>query len=107
MAELLPIAFTIDWLVPATINATALQSFLLPLRGEMTGGGREREMSVIEFLAAFGYVLSCSFAGVIGAFAIPLAMASQGGDPMDWISPSPPKPLLLDERNCGFHHPES
>lgn len=77
MVDLVPIAFTVDGLVPAMIIATALQSVLLPKRGEMTGGGREREMSAIESVASVGYVLSCALAGEIGAFAIPIGIGAQ------------------------------
>ena len=75
MAQLTPIGYMVTGLVPATIAATALQGMLFAERGELVGGGREKQLTAIELVASIGFVVSGLLAGVIGPFVIPLGMA--------------------------------
>ena len=77
MVSLVPTGYTVPGLVAAMIAATALKSLIFPLKGEMTGAGREREMAAIELVAGVMYLLSCFLVLIIGAFVIPLAIATQ------------------------------
>jgi O-antigen/teichoic acid export membrane protein len=75
MARLAPIGYTVAGLVPATIAATALQGMLFAERGELIGGGREKQLTAIELVSAGGFALCGLLAGIIGPFVIPLGMA--------------------------------
>lgn len=74
MVELVPLGYTVSWLVPSMIIATAFQSTLFTKPGEIIGAGLERNLTRVEALGSTVFVLSSFLAGLIGAFSIPIAV---------------------------------
>ncbi len=79
MATLLPNAYEVAWLVPATIAAHVVIGGLGLKVQELMAAGQARPIGVVGLLTAPIQLLAAATAGVTGALARPLAMITGSG----------------------------
>jgi hypothetical protein len=78
LVQLLPNSYTLPGLVSAMLVANALLSIGSPLREQILGARQNKEMAGIESVAAIGRVASAFTVNSLGAFAIPVSIATTG-----------------------------
>jgi O-antigen/teichoic acid export membrane protein len=79
MSTLVPNAFEVEWLVPATIAAHVVMAAVVLLIQELLAVGQARLIGIVGMLSAPLQLLAAATAGVTGAFARPLSMAAGSG----------------------------
>lgn len=79
MAALIPKAFEIAWLVPATIGANILMAALVLVLQELVAARRARVIAMVSLISAPFQLAAAATAGVTQAFARPLSLAVGNG----------------------------
>jgi hypothetical protein len=79
MAALLPSAFEIAWLVPATIAANVLMAAIVLVLQELMAAQRARTIAVVSLVSAPLQLAAAATAGTTEAFARPLSLAIGNG----------------------------
>ena len=79
MSTLLPNAFEVSWLVPATIAAHVVIAAVVPLLQELLAARQARLIGIVGMLSAPLQLIAAATAGVTGAFARPLSMVAGAG----------------------------
>ncbi len=74
MAALLPNAFVVSWLVPATVVSQLTLGTLGLLTQELMAAGRARAIGLVGLLVAPFQLMAAATAGAIGAMARPLSV---------------------------------
>lgn len=78
LPALLPLAYEIEYLVPATILATTLVSCNYVAHGQLAAGGRHKALSLIATLGTIPRLGVALASGSLGAMAIPAGLAAHG-----------------------------
>lgn len=79
MSTLLPNAFEVSWLVPATIAAHVVVAAAVLLLQELLAARQARLIGIVGMVSAPLQLIAAATAGVTGAFARPLSMAAGAG----------------------------
>lgn len=78
MRWLVPTAYTVPWLVAATIAAHAAFAVSLPFEAQLKGGRRERSLALRELAISALKLAGGATAAATGAFARPLGVGAWG-----------------------------
>lgn len=78
MRWLVPTAYTVPWLVAATIAAHAAFALSLPFEAQLKGGRRERSLAQWELATSALKLAGGATAAATGAFARPLGLGAWG-----------------------------
>jgi O-antigen/teichoic acid export membrane protein len=78
LVTLVPNAFKIPALLLAVLLSTTLNGILFPIRSELVGGRRERDVAYAESLGSLLRIGVGGTAGITGSFAMPLGFIALG-----------------------------
>lgn len=78
LAQLLPTAYAVPWLVAATIVAQTVTGMLFPFRSELLGARQEAPLTRLEIVASLQRVVVAATARWTYAYAIPLGYLALG-----------------------------
>lgn len=79
MALLVPTAYTIEWLVVATVFANIFMAAMVLVLQELTAAKRSRTIALVSMISAPFQLLAAATAGVTEAFARPLSLVVGNG----------------------------
>jgi hypothetical protein len=78
MSYLVPSAYDVRWLVPATVLANAIAAMVMLFTSELLGAGRARQLALLALVSSPALLLAAATAGTTGAFARPLGFVIEG-----------------------------
>jgi hypothetical protein len=78
MSLLVPKAYVVSWLVPATVLANTIAAMVLLLTNEMLGAAKERILALLATISAPALLLAAATAGTTESFARPLGFIIEG-----------------------------
>ncbi len=78
MSRIIPSAYSIPWLVPATVLANAIVALLILPKNELLGASREKVLVVLAVISSPMLLIAAATAGSTGAFARPIGLIFEG-----------------------------